>query len=281
VRLEVVTSGFAFGDGPRWHDGRLWLSDMHAGKVVAIDPVTGAQEVACEVPASPSGLGWLPDGRLLVVAMQDRSVLRLDADGVLRVHADLAGVATFHCNDMVVDGRGNAYVGNVGSDYEPGVRRRPADLALVLPDGTASVVATGLGFPNGSAVTPDGRTLIVAETMGRRLVGFDIHDDGTLGVGRTWADLGRGLPDGIALDAEGAVWYADPRERACVRVAAGGRVLATIGTGDACYACALGGADRRTLYLLTASSDDPETARRERGAAVWATDVEIGGAGWP
>jgi len=281
MQLDLVTAGFAFGDGARWHDGRLWFSDLHDGCVRAVDPATGVTSDVCAVPGSPSGLGWLPDGRLLVVSMHDRTVMRREPDGSLSTHASLDGIAAFHCNDMVVDGRGNAYVGNFGSDYEPGVRRTPADLALVRPDGSSVVAARGLGFPNGSVVTPDGGTLVVAETMGRRLVSFAIADDGSLGPGRTWADLGRGLPDGICLDAEGCIWYADPRARTCTRVAEGGRVLATIATDDACYACALGGDGRSTLFLITAATDDPDQAREERSGRLWAAGADVPGAGWP
>lgn len=281
MKPELVVDGLAFGEGPRWRDGRLWFSDMHDGDVLALDPATGAVERICSVQASPSGLGWLPDGRLLVVSMTDRRLLRREPDGSLAEHASLADIATFHCNDMVVDGRGNAYVGNFGSDFEPGVRRQLADLAIVRPDGSAAVAARGLAFPNGSVITPDGGTLIVAETMGRCLTAFDIEADGSLSSRRVWADLGRGLPDGTCLDAEGAIWYADPRAGTCNRVRAGGEIIQTVETDGNCYACALGGDGRRTLYLLTARVDDPDEARAQRSGCVWAVAAPAPGVGWP
>jgi sugar lactone lactonase YvrE len=281
---EVVVDRLAFGEGPRWHDGRLWLSDMHAHQVLAVavdGPGSGQVEVVCEVPAWPSGLGWLPDGRLLVVSMTDRTLLRQERDGRLVTHADLSSVATFHCNDMVVDRDGRAYVGNFGFDLHGGADPRPAALALVDADGTVRAAADDLGFPNGTVITPDGSTLIVAESGGRRLTAFAVGGDGTLSDRRVWADLGGGVPDGICLDAEGAIWYADPRADRCVRVAEGGEVLRTVETDRGCYACMLGGADRSTLFLLTAATSDPGEAAARRSAQVLALAVDVPGAGWP
>jgi sugar lactone lactonase YvrE len=280
-----LATGLRFAEGPRWHDGRLWLSDMydHAVKTVDLD---GNVEVAVEVPGQPSGLGWLPDGSLLVVSMLDRRVLRLDG-GTLVEHADLNGVATFHCNDMVVDDVGRAYVGNFGFDLHTAEATgdfsgiAAATLALVQPDGTVSAAADGLHFPNGTVITPDGGTLIVAESMGRRLTAFDIADDGSLSGRRLWAGLGQRLPDGICLDADGAVWFANAGGPECVRVAEGGEVLDVIETGDHCYACMLGGPDGTTLFMLTAAASHPDRTTTERSGKVLVSQVGSPRAGCP
>lgn len=282
---RVLATGLRFGEGPRWHDGRLWLSDMydHAVKSVGLD---GDVRVEVEVAGQPSGLGWMPDGTLLVVSMLDRSVLRL-VDGALVPHADLSSVAAWHCNDMVVDAVGNAYVGNFGFDLHLAEARRdfstaaPAALALVRPDGSVTVAADDLAFPNGTVVTPDGRTLIVAESMGRRLTAFTRHDDGTLSDRRVWADLGRRLPDGICLDAEGAVWFANAGGPECVRVAEGGEVIDVVDTGDHCYACMLGGPDGTTLFMSTAASSHPDRTTVERSGRVLVRRAPAPGAGLP
>lgn len=291
-----IAAGFSFLESPRWHDGRLWLSDFYTHRVLRLDAAGRAQTV-CEVPAQPSGLGWLPDGRLLVCAMRERRVLRLEPDGRLVEHADLSAIAGGHINDMVVDGQGRAWVGNFGFDRSGDAPLTPARLACVEPDGTARVAAEGLYFPNGSVLTPDGRTLIVAETMGNRISAFDIAAEGTLGPRRDWAVFGAVpadlrmpavreamvvAPDGMALDAEGAVWLADARHRRVLRVAEGGRILQAMSTGElGAYACMLGGPARRTLYVCVAPDGVPGQARSLTGAALWATEVEVPGAGWP
>lgn len=277
---RVVVDGLVFGEGPRWHDGRLWLSDMHDGVVLAIEP-DGTRSEVCRVEHKPSGLGWLPDGRLLVVSMIDRRILRLEADGSLVTHADLSTLVGFDCNDMVVDEAGRAYAGHFGFSFHDQSPPAPAHVVVVQPDGTASLAADEMLFPNGSVITPDGRTLIVAESMGRRLTAFDIGADGALSGRRVWADLGDGTPDGTALDAEGAVWYADPTHARCVRVAEGGEVLDVVETGQGCYACALGGPDRRTLFLVTATFESIEQVVRDRTGTVLAVDVAVPGAGRP
>jgi sugar lactone lactonase YvrE len=278
---RVVASGFGFVEGPRWRDGRLYFSDMGTKQVQTVD-LDGHVETVCEVEARPSGLGWLPDGRMLVVSMNDRRVLRLEADGSLVEHADIASLASAPCNDMVVDGRGNAYVGNPGYDMRnPPSPLPPAEVVLVRADGSASVVDRSVVFPNGSVVTADGSTLIVAETMGRRLTAFTIApDDGTLSERRVFADLPGRSPDGIALDAEGAVWFADASGDACVRVREGGEIVDVVETGRGCFACALGGDDRRTLFLLTGGGFSGE-AIRSRTGAIEAVEVDVPGAGWP
>ena len=196
---EVVHDDIDFGEGPRWHDGRLWYSDFYQHAVRAWAP-DGSVETMAEVPTQPSGLGWLPDGRLLIVSMLDRKVLRQESDGELVEHADLSEIATFHANDMVVDHQGRAYVGNFGYDLHSGAEARNADLALVHPDGRVEVAATDLNFPNGSVITPDGSTPIVGETMALRYRAWDIGADGTLGNDRVWAQMQDLLPpDGCAL----------------------------------------------------------------------------------
>ena len=280
ARLEVVREGLVFPEGPRWHEGRLWLSDMHDHRVLTLGP-DGDEETVAEVPGCPSGLGWLPDGRLLVVSMEDRRVLRLEPGGLVE-HADLSGLASFHCNDMVVDAGGRAFVGNFGFDlHDPGAERRPAELIRVDPEGGAEVVARELLFPNGSVITPDGRTLVVGESFAARLTAFDLGDDGSLSGRRTWAQLEGAVPDGICLDAEGAVWVASPVSREVLRVHEGGAVSARVPTSQMAIACMLGGDDRRTLYVLTAPATRPDEALRLRGGRVEALRVEAPGAGLP
>jgi sugar lactone lactonase YvrE len=277
---EVLLGGLGFAEGPRWHDGRLWFSDMGAARVMAVDP-DGRAEVVLEVPTRPSGLGWLPDGRLLVVSMRDRRVLRLEPDGEVVVHADLADLASFDCNDMVVDGLGRAYVGNAGFDLSARpLEVRAAEVVLVTPDGEARVVDDEVVFPNGSVVTPDGSTLVVAETFGQCLTAFTIAEDGSLTDRRTFASLRGTSPDGICLDAEGAVWVADANGSACLRVREGGEVVDRVDTGRGCFACMLGGADRRTLFLMTAEGFEGAAIRR-RTAAIEVVEVEVPGAGYP
>ena len=277
--LEVLLDHLMFPEGPRWHEGRLYFSDMHAHKVMTVD-LNGATSVVCEVPNWPSGLGWLPDGRMLVVSMTDRKLMRLDADG-LKVHADLGALAAFHCNDMVVDGKGRAYVGNFGYNLYTDEAQKPAELVMVTPQGAASVVARDLMFPNGAVITPDGRTLIVGESMGHRLTAFDIQGDGSLANRRVWADLVEAVPDGIALDAEGAIWVASPFSNETLRVFEGGRVAERIKTSQLSIACALGGPDRRTLFILTAPTVDPDQCRAKPASRIEIARVEVPGAGWP
>jgi sugar lactone lactonase YvrE len=280
-----VVEGLAFAEGPRWHDGRLWFSDMHDHRVVALNP-DGTLTTIVEVPNQPSGLGWLPDGRLLVVSMTDRRLLRLDDDGRLVHAADLGELATWHCNDMVVRADGLAYVGNFGFDlYGRGqADHRTADLLAVKPDGSVRVAADGLEFPNGTVITPDGSTLIVGESFAGRLTAFDVAPDGSLSGRRVWAQLVDAVPDGICLDAEGAIWVASPLGHQVLRVAEGGDVLDRVATGEQhAYACMLGGEDRRTLFVCTARSSDPDKCRAQRAGRIEAADVDVdvAGAGWP
>ena len=278
----LLLGGLVFPEGPRWREGRLWFSDMHAKEVVAVD-MDGNRETIASVSQQPSGLGWLPDGRLLIVSMLDRKLLRLDPDG-LKEHADLSGLASHNLNDMVVDGEGRAYVGNFGFDPFGGDEPRGTELILVTPEGEARVVADDLRFPNGAAVTPDGGTLIIAESYGKRLSAFDIAADGSLGNRRVWAAV-PGIPDGIALDAEGCVWVAVPfRTAAAVRIAEGGEIKETIEVDQdrPIFACALGGPDRRTLILAEAITGDPSKIEGpSNGGRLRQVPVGVPGAGWP
>ncbi|HKY89966.1 MAG TPA: SMP-30/gluconolactonase/LRE family protein [Nevskiaceae bacterium] len=291
--VKTLAEGFSFLEGPRWHDGRLWASDFYTHRVVAID-AAGRVETMARVPAQPSGLGFLPDGDALIVSMRDRRLLRRGADGNLRTHADLHALAPWHLNDMVVDGRGNAYVGNFGFDLMGGAPQQATHLILVTPDGDARVVAGGLMFPNGMVITPDGKTLVVAESLGPRLTAFAIGPQGELGPGRTWADLGRPasgqggsirgtiVPDGICLDAEGAIWVADAEHPRAVRIAEGGARLEEVTTeGIGVYACTLGGDDGRTLFLCAAPSYREHERAHTRDARVLTTRVGAWRAGWP
>jgi sugar lactone lactonase YvrE len=278
-KAEILLDGLAFPEGPRWHDGRLFFSDMHDLRVRTLDP-GGRSEVVVEVPGSPSGLGWLPDGRLLVVSMQDRRLLRLEPQGLVQ-HADLSSLASFHCNDMVTDARGRSYVGNFGFDMHAQAPPRDAELVLVLADGRARVAARELRFPNGAVITPDGRTLIVGESMAARLTAFDVAEDGSLGNRRVWAQLERAVPDGICLDAEGCIWVASPLGQELLRVEAGGRVAARVAVSRRAIACALGGDDRRTLFCATSDSFEPEACRAARRGAIEVARVDVPGAGFP
>ena len=288
-KATVLAEGLYFGEGPRWHGGRLWYSDFYDHQVKSLD-ASGASRTELEIDDQPSGLGWLPDGRLLVVAMHGRQLLRVDADGV-KVHADLARVAGHHTNDMVVDRQGRAYVGNFGFRLDEEIRARgvesvladhpTAQLARVDPDGSVHVAATDLHFPNGPVITPDGRTLIIAETLAMRLTAFDIGPDGTLSNRRVWAALGMRAPDGICLDANGHVWIANAIGPECVLVAPGGEVVATIETSQPCYACMLGGPERRTLYMMTAPSSMPDVVSVARQGRIECAEVATPGAGLP
>lgn len=277
--LQVLLEGLTFPEGPRWHADRLVFSDFYSHEVLAVD-LEGRAETVCTVPGQPSGLGWLPDGRLLVVSMLDRRLLRRDPEGLME-HADLSELAPSHCNDMVVDGEGRAWVGNFGFDRHAGEEPRTTCLVRVGPHGEAQIVAQDVFFPNGSVITPDGKTLIVAESWGRRLTAWDIEDSGGLADRRVWADLGESVPDGICLDAEGAVWSADPRNNEVVRVREGGELLDRISTGErGAYACMLGGEDRRTLFVCTNTTSGPEAAEARQGR-IEHVRVEVAGAGWP
>jgi len=278
--LETLADGLCFGEGPRWHGGKLWLSDMHAHTVLTLD-LDGKREDVAHVPGKPSGLGWLPDGRLLIVSMHDRQLLRRERDGRLVTHADLTPFADHPCNDMVVDGLGRAFVGNFGFDFEHGEKPRTTCLVRVDPDGRACVAAEEMRFPNGSVITPDGATLIVGESFGACLTAFTIGRDGSLSARREWAKLEGAVPDGICLDAENAVWVASPLSNEVLRVHEGGALSQRIAIGRPAIACMLGGPDRRTLFVLSADSFRADEASAKRSARVEFTRVDVPGAGFP
>jgi sugar lactone lactonase YvrE len=293
--LETLLTGLAFGESPRWHEERLWFADWGTQEVTAVD-LDGKSEVILRVPTArpetrldlggagqgPFSIDWLPDGRLLIVSGRDRLLLRRDPDGSLATHADLTSLSDHPWNDIVVDGQGNAYINGLGSDFVAGEEFAPGLLALVTPDGSARQVADGIAFPNGMVVTHDNSALIVADSYAKRLTAFDIGADGSLSNRRVWADLDDGVPDGICLDADGAVWYGDVPNKRCVRVREGGEVLQTIDLDRGCFACTLGGADRRTLFLVATEWDGPANAAAMSGTGqVLMVEVPTRGSGWP
>jgi len=278
-KLRTLLDGLCFPEGPRWHEGRLFFSDMHAHEVVAVD-AQGKRETICEVPNRPSGLGWLPDGRMIVVSMTDRKLMRLE-NGALKLHADMSQLVPYQCNDMVVDSQGRAYVGNFGFDLHKGEKPRETTMVMAMPDGKVRVVAENLKFPNGTVITPDGKTLIVGESFGSTLAAFDIQADGSLTNRRVWADIRPSIPDGICLDAEGAIWVASATQSEVVRVKEGGEITERFKVETDAFACMLGGANRRTLYVLTAANPDPDKCRVEKSGRIEVTEVEVPGAGLP
>jgi sugar lactone lactonase YvrE len=258
---RVLLTGLAFGESPRWHDDRLWLSNWGAQEVVAVD-LAGQAEVMARVDTTlPFSIDWDAEGHLLVVSGPERLVLRRAAKGSLAAAADLRELSQHAFNEIVVDGRGNAYVNGVGFDLMGGGEFAPGLVALVTPDGAVRQVADDIAFPNGMVVTPDDGTLIVADSYGKRLIAFAIEPDGSLSGRRVWADLGDGVPDGICLDAEGAVWYADVPNKRCVRVREGGEVLDVVELDRGCFACMLGGPDGGTLFVLAAEWNGADAMR--------------------
>ncbi|TJX79605.1 MAG: SMP-30/gluconolactonase/LRE family protein [Mesorhizobium sp.] len=280
-KAHIVLEGLAFGESPRWHDGRLWLCNWGTGEIVAVDE-GGKSEVMLKIPAVlPYSIDWLPDGRLLVIAGREGLLLRQEPDGSLVTHADLRGLSKSPWNEIVVDGRGNIYVNGGGPAPAPGAHFGPGTIVLITPDGTVGQVADSIAFANGMAVTPDNKTLIIAESHANRLTAFDIAADGALSNRRVWADLD-GYPDGICLDAEGAVWYADVPNKHCVRVREGGDVLQTVTADRGCFACMLGGADRKTLFITAAEWRGFEHMVSDaRTGQVLGIEAPAPGVGWP
>lgn len=277
-KLETIVSDLVFPECPRWHDGRLFFSDIYANRVLALSP-DGQTNTVFSHDGAVSGIGWLPDGEMLVVSVDDLRLLRVGKNGLVSTHADVSAIATYFLNDMVVDIAGRAYIGNVGFRFleEP---PRPASMARVDPDGSVHLAADELMLPNGTVITPDGRTMIVAETAAARLTAFDIDADGRLSNRRVWAPL-QASADGICLDAEGAVWVASPRTDELLRIERGGAVLQRITSQRSPKACMLGGDDRRTLYVTTAGSVVPDECRTLRSGRLEAVRVDVCGAGRP
>jgi sugar lactone lactonase YvrE len=296
-KLNTLVEGGSYFEGPRWHDGRWWVSDFYRHSVLAITP-DGKEEVVATVEHQPSGLGWLPDASMLVVSMKDHRVLRQGQDGSLSVHADLTEWCGGPLNDLVVDGQGRTFVGNFGFDLMSGADPALASVVRVDPDGTAVPVAGDLFFPNGSVVTPDGGTLIVGETFGSRYTAFTITSDGSLTDRRVWAQLGPTptlgslsdtlasvtvAPDGCCLDAEGHIWAADGLGSRCIRVAAGGDIVDEIKMpeGLGVFACMLGGESRRTLVMCAAPDFFEHARSQAREAVLLTTEVDVSGVGFP
>jgi sugar lactone lactonase YvrE len=278
--VQTLLTGLGFGESPRWHEGRLWFSNWGMQEIVAVD-LKGKREVMVRLPFAsfPFSIAWLPGGRLLIVSASERPFLRQLPNGSLVTHADLSGLSAHGWNEIVVDGRGNAYINGGGS---AGEKPAPGIIALVAPDGSARQVADGIAFPNGMAVTPDNSTLIIAESHGKRLTAFDIAADASLSNRRVWADLGDGVPDGICIDADNAVWYADVPNKRCVRVREGGEVLQTVNVDRGCFACVLGGADRRTLFIMAAEWHGFAKMMDGLGTGqVLTVKAPASGAGWP
>jgi sugar lactone lactonase YvrE len=270
----VLLDQLVFPECPRWHEGKLWFSDVHAHRVFTM-ATDGEPTIVAETEDMPAGLGWLPDGQLLVVAMVGRKLLRREPSGSLVEVADLNRFAPFHCNDMVVDAHGRAYVGNYGFDLDAGAEATSTNLVCVEPDGEAWVVAEQLLFPNGMVIADGGRTLVVAESFGQRLSAYDLNEDGSLANPRVWADLRPNVPDGICLDAAGGIWVADPLNNGVMRVVQGAGPVDWIPTSRGAFACALGGDDGRTLYICTAESSNPTKTLELCSGRIEAVRVDI------
>ncbi|MBI3744217.1 MAG: SMP-30/gluconolactonase/LRE family protein [Chloroflexi bacterium] len=290
---KVLLENIMFPEGPRWHKDRLWFSDMYAHEVVAVD-MQGKREVICRVEQQPSGLGWLPDGRALIVSMLDRRLLRLEKPGMLArlmgrngsvkltQVADLKAITGGECNDMVVDSKGRAYVGNLGFDVHGGAPDKPGNIVMVTPDGKTRIVADNLMIPNGTVVTPDGKTMIVGESRGKRLTAFDIQPDGSLTNRRVWAQL-EVVPDGICLDAEGCIWVGAPSQNtAYYRVAQGGKIKEKIESdGWMAIACMLGGPSGKTLFMLDVKTGQKSAIKDRTNGRIRTVEVDVPRAGLP
>ncbi|MFQ3207806.1 MAG: sugar lactone lactonase YvrE [Glaciecola sp.] len=275
-QATTLIDGLYFGEAPRWHDGRLWYSDFYDKTVKSVD-LKGNTKLEVQLDEQPSGLGWLPDGRLLVVGMQSLTLKRLEKSGLV-MHADLSEYSTHLCNDMVVDKQGNAYVGNFGFNLDQEMQLRgvegvlanhpKANIVKVTAKGEVSVATGDMSFPNGSVITPDGKTLIVAETLGLCLTAFDITEKSELVNRRVWANTGARVPDGICMNADGNIWIANAVSNECVLLAQGGEVLEIVSTSQNCYACMLGSEDDKTLFMLTAQSSHAALAGASRAGKI-------------
>src|SRR5215470_4688192 len=281
--MQTLMTGLMFGESPRWHDHRLWFADWGTQDIVAVG-LDGKSEVIVSMKLSsfqPISFDWLPDGRLIIVSSRGARLLRREPDGTMVTHAELRSLAK-GWNEIVADARGNIYINGGGFDLMAGEKFAPGMIALVNGDGLIRQVADGIAFPNGMAVTPDNSTLIVAESYGKKLTAFDIAEDGQLSNRRVWADLKDGVPDGICIDAENAVWYADVPNKRCVRVREGGEVLQTIALDLGCFACMLGGADGKTLFMLVREWRGlKSTTDQVRKGQVLTIAAPAAHAGWP
>ena len=287
LTAEPFLSGLFFGECPRWHEGRLWYSDFFDHAVSSVSP-DGDRRVEVPFEGEPAGLGWLPDGRLLINSRLERVILRREEDGTLVQHGDLRPWATWHANDLVVATDGQAYAGNFGFDLDALYEGKmdpseigPTSIIRVDPDGTSSEAANDIAFPNGTVITEDGATLIIAESMGGRLTAFNRETDGSLNNRREWAALPRIAPDGICLCEDNTIWVANALGAECVRVAEGGEILERVTTSMNCFACMLGDDDRRTLYMITAPESHDAKARVERRGAIEKVRTSVPGAGRP
>ena len=287
-KLETLMKGLTFGEGPRWHENKFYFSDFYSHKVYSLD-LSGKHEVIVEIPNQPSGLGWTPDGTMLIVSMKDRKLMSFK-DGQLKERADLTEFSGFHCNDMVVDIDGNAFIGNFVFNTYDCEEINPTNLILVKPGEEPVLAADNLFFPNGTVITPDNKTLIVGETYAARLTAFDKSEDGSLSNRRIWADLKVNaeegtvpLPDGMCIDEEGAIWVASPSTAEVIRVHEGGMISERIPVQTNAFACMLGGEDRRTLFICTSNGSgvDPEAALREKSGKIEITQVDVPGCGKP
>ena len=276
AEFTTLLKDLALVESPRWHDDRLVFSDWAAGEVLSVD-LNGARDLVTRIDAMPFCLDRLPDGRLLIVAGQQ--LLARESDGTLATYAELGAVSTKPWNDIVTDGRGNTYVNNIGFDFPAG-EFAPGLIALITPGGRVRQVADGLAFPNGMAVTADNSTLIIAESYGGVLTAYDIAPDGDLTNHRVWADLQGAAPDGICIDAEGAVWFAEVPGRRCIRVREGGEVLRTISSELGCFACMLGGPKGTTLFVTAAAWPEAMTPGSRTGQ-ILSAEVSVPHAGWP
>jgi sugar lactone lactonase YvrE len=287
LSAEPFLSGLFFGECPRWHEGRLWYSDFFDHAVFSVSP-DGERRVEVPFEGEPGGLGWLPDGRLLVASRLERVIMRRENDGTLVRHGDLRPWATWWANDMVVASNGQVYAGNFGFDldalYEGTLdssQIKTTSLIRVDPDGTTHQAAADIAFPNGTVITADGKTLVIAESMGGRLTAFDREPDGSLTNRREWASLPGVAPDGICLCEDDTIWVSNAMGPECVRVAEGGEVLERVTTSMNCFACMLGGDDRRTLYMITAVESHGAKARSERNGAIEKVRTTVPGSGLP
>lgn len=276
---ETLLEGLAFPEGPRWHENELWFTDQHTHRICRVTE-GGDLTTVTETADLPGGLGWLPDGSLLVVYMTQRCVMRWYGQE-LALYANLSKYASFHCNDMIVDKVGRIYIGNFGYDLHGGAAQRPAEIIMVDTDGDIGVFSKTVIFPNGCVITPTENELIVAETFAHRLTSFELGADGKLKSSRLWADLVEATPDGICLDENGMIWVASPVTHEAIQVQQGGERLMRCQTKGIPYACMLGGPDRKTLYICTAETDDPKQAAICKSGRIEQVRVEVGGAGLP